>query len=402
MILLVSEVFPPMKGGSGRWLWELYRRLPQGSVRMVASRTPGAEEFDLTHDLPMHRLPLRFADWGLFARKGGWEYPRMVRALRRLVARTRPSVVHCGKCLPEGFLAWVLRAWGGPPYWTYVHGEELTLARTSTELGWMTRQALLGADGVVANCKHTRELLILDWGVPPERVHVLHPGVDTTSFVPAAPDPVVRRKLGWAGRTVVLTVGALQPRKGQDMMIRAMPKLLQKYPNLLYSVVGEGWERRHLEQLVAQYGLHNAVQFRGAPDDRELIQCYQQCDLFALPNRQVGWDFEGFGIVLLEAQSCGKPVLAGRSGGTVETMNAPKTGNVVDCTSSDRLAESVATWLADPERLRVMGQQAREWAVERFEWSSLVPEAQALFGRDLDPAHEPERAPTLKRSVSVL
>jgi phosphatidylinositol alpha-1,6-mannosyltransferase len=398
MILLLTEVFPPMKGGSGRWLWELYRRLPAGSVRVASSRIPGAEEFDRTHGLPMHRLPLRFKDWGLFARKGAWEYPRMVRALRKLVAKTKPSVIHCGKCLPEAFLAWVLRAWGGPPYWTYVHGEELTLARTSTELGWMTRQALLGADGVIANCRHTRELLVLDWGVAPDRVHVMHPGVDTRAFVPAEPDLAVRKKLGWVGRTVVLTVGTLQPRKGQDMMIRALPRILKAVPDLLYVLVGQGWERRHLEQLVAQHGVQSAVQFRGAPDDGEMIECYQQCDLFALPNRQVGWDFEGFGIVLLEAQACGRPVLAGRSGGTVETMKAPETGAVIDCTSPDLLAETVSAWLADPDGLNAMGRHGREW-VKRFDWSALVPEARQLFGRALDPA--PGRAEAADESLAV-
>jgi phosphatidylinositol alpha-1,6-mannosyltransferase len=389
MILLLTEVFPPMKGGSGRWLWELYRRLPAGSVRVVASRMPGVEEFDRTHDLPMHRLPLRFADWGLFARKGAWEYPRMVRALRRLVARTGPSVIHCGKCLPEGFLAWVLRAWGGPPYWTYVHGEELTLARTSTELGWMTRQALLGAAGVVANSKHTRELLILDWGVQPDRIHVLHPGVDTQLFTPAPRDEAVRRRLGWEGRSVVLTVGALQPRKGQDMMIRAIPQILKAVPNLFYSIVGEGWERRYLQGLVAELGVEKAVQFRGVPEDGELVSCYQQCDLFTLPNRQVGWDFEGFGIVLLEAQACGKPVLAGRSGGTAETMRPGETGVVIDCSSPTPQAEAVIQLLSDRDKLARMGTRARDWAVERFNWSALVPEAAKLFGEALSASGRP-------------
>lgn len=384
MILLLTEVFPPMKGGSGRWLWELYRRLPRESVRVVASRVPGADEFDRGHDLPIHRLPLRFQDWGLFARKGAWEYPRMVRALRRLVDKTRPSVIHCGKCLPEGFLAWVLRAWGGPPYWTYVHGEELTLARTSTELGWMTRQVLLGAAGVVANSRHTRELLVLDWGVPPDRIHVMHPGVDTELFTPAPRDEAVRRRLGWEGRSVVLTVGALQPRKGQDTMIRALPEVLKRVPNVLYSVVGEGWEKRYLQKLVAELGVGHAVQFRGVPEDRELVSCYQQSDLFVLPNRQVGWDFEGFGIVLLEAQACGKPVIAGTSGGTVETLRAPDTGAAIDCTSPRELAKVVADWLTDPAKLAAMGAKARAWAEGKFDWSALVPEAVGLFARDLE------------------
>src|SRR4029453_2663396 len=126
----------------------------------------------------------------------------------------------------------------------------------------------------------------------------------------------VRKELGRTGRQVVLTVGALQKRKGQDMMIRALPAIRRRCPDVLYAMIGEGWERPYLDKLVADHGVGDLVQFRGTPTDDEMIRCYQQCDLFALPNRQVGWDLEGFGIVLIEAQACGKPVVAGTSGGT--------------------------------------------------------------------------------------
>jgi phosphatidylinositol alpha-1,6-mannosyltransferase len=393
MILLLSEVFPPMRGGSGRWLWELYRRMPRGSVRVVTSQAPDGDEFDRTHDLPVDRLPLRLPNWGVCNRRGVLGYLSALRALRRVVRRNRPTVVHCGKCLPEGLLAWALRACGGPPYWCFAHGEELTLARTSAELGWLTCRALRGAAGLVANSEHTRTLLARDWGVRHERIHVLHPGVDTHAFVPASPDDAVRAQLGWRDRRVVLTVGALQQRKGQDMMIRAMPLLLARYPNLLYSIGGEGWERPRLERVVDELGLSTAVQFRGVPEDSELVHCYQQCDLFALPNRQVGWDFEGFGIVLLEAQACGKAVLAGSSGGTVETLRPGETGFVADCSTPEGVAQAIGNALADPARLAQMGQRAREWVVGRFDWSALVPQAMRIFGDVLNsPPSRPSRA----------
>jgi phosphatidylinositol alpha-1,6-mannosyltransferase len=376
--------------------------MPRGTVHVASSAVPEAEAFDRTHDLPITRIALRFPNWGVFNRHSAWCYLSTLRSLRRLVKRTRPAVVHCGKCLPEGFLARTLRAWGGPPYWCYAHGEELTLARTSSELTWLTRRALRGAAGVVANSRHTRDLLARDWGVSPERVHVLHPGVDTHTFVPAPPDPAVRADLGWGERPVVLTVGALQQRKGQDMMIRALPKLLRRFPDLLYVIAGEGWERTYLERLVNDLGVGAAVQFRGVPQDDELVRCYQQCDLFALPNRQVGWNFEGFGIVLLEAQACGKPVLAGDSGGTAETLRASETGVVADCTSPDALAGAVADCLSDPGRLARMGARARPWAVEQFDWSALLPRAAKLFEGALttDPARA--RRPGKTGPVGIL
>jgi phosphatidylinositol alpha-1,6-mannosyltransferase len=378
--LLITEVFPPKHGGSGRWFWELYRRLPRGAVHVVAHQWPGANEFDQAHNLPITRLPLRFENWGVMNPRGLKKYIRQAHAIRAIARETRPRVLHCARCVPEGFLAWLLRQMGGPPYWLYVHGEELTYAKASRELGWLARRSFRGADHVIANSRNTRKMLLADWHVPADRITVLYPGVDANAFVPAERDPAIRAQLGWGNRPVILTVGALSARKGQDMMIRALPAIRRAVPDILYAIAGEGWERPRLEQLAAENGVADTVQFRGTPTDRELVECYQQCDVFALPNRQAGNDVEGFGIVLLEAQACGKPVLAGASGGTAETMNIPETGTVVDCTSSEQLAEVMVEWLKDSARREQMGRNARNWIVERFDWSVLVRQASQLFG----------------------
>jgi phosphatidylinositol alpha-1,6-mannosyltransferase len=382
-ILLLTEVFPPRKGGSGRWFWELYRRLAGVNVHVVAGHTAGHSggdaSFDRAAPLPITRLPLYFKSWGLWDGRSLLEYARAFLALRPIVAGVKPDVIHCGKCLPEGLLAATFQRWRGIPFLTYVHGEELTLAHTSKQLTRLTHKVLRQSTRVIANSHHTKGILRNDWNVPEDRIVVLHPGVDTTRFVPAESRPDVRARLGWAGRRVILTAGALQKRKGQDMLIRALPAIRARCPDVLYCIVGEGWERAYLDQLVAEHGVANAVQFRPTPDDEELVECYQQCDLFALPNRQVGWDFEGFGIVLLEAQASGKPVIAGASGGTVETFTADVTGRLVNCESPDQLATAVCALLDDPKQRSKMGENARQWVVSRFDWSVLSAEAGRLF-----------------------
>ena len=150
-------------------------------------------------------------------------------------------------------------------------------------------------------------------------------------------------------------------------------------PHVLYSIVGDGEERTALEDLVASRGLACHVQFLGEIADDRLVQCYQQCDLFVLPNRQVGRDIEGFGMVLLEAQACGKPVIAGDSGGTAETMRIPDTGLVVPCDGPDAVAGVVIDLLGDCERRARMGAAARDWVVEHFDWESLSRQAEAMF-----------------------
>jgi phosphatidylinositol alpha-1,6-mannosyltransferase len=136
-----------------------------------------------------------------------------------------------------------------------------------------------------------------------------------------------------------------------------------------------------LETLAQSEGLTGHVQFLGEVNDAQLLNCYRQCDLFVLPNRQEGKDIEGFGMVLLEAQACGKPVVAGASGGTAETMRIPETGRVVNCDGPELLAVTVADLLADESMRERMGQVAREWIVGRFDWSALSRQAEEVFQR---------------------
>jgi len=380
--LLVSEVFPPKTGGSGRWFWEIYRRLPREQFVIAAGEDPRQEEFDRTHDLRVVRLPLKLKTWGVRSWTGMRGYFRNIRALRRLVRAKHVRMIHSARCLHEGVAALALKWWSGIPYLCYVHGEDVNTALESRELAWLTRRVLHGAKFVIPNSRNTAQILRESWRLPAERVRLMHPGVDTQRFVPAPRDLAVRNRLGWGERPVVLTVGRLQKRKGHDHLILALPQIRQTLPGILYAIVGDGEEYGYLQDLAARTGVAEHVQFLREIEDARLVQCYQQCDLFALPNRQVGQDIEGFGMVLLEAQACGKPVLAGTSGGTAETMRIPETGRVVSCDTPNELAALVAELLADQPLLARMGQAARQWVVEQFDWTPLSQQAERLFEGD--------------------
>lgn len=377
--LLISEIFPPLHGGSGRWFWEIYRRLPREHFYIAAGEHPHEATFDRTHDLRLSRVPLHLKAWGLRSLRGLAGYIGLFRKLRPLLVEENVHALHCGRCLPEGFVAWLLSLWTGIPYLVYVHGEDVTTAATSRELSWMVRRVLGRAKLVIANSRSTQAILREEWKVPPEKLRLLYPGVDTRRFTPVQRDPAVRLELGWDGRKVILTVGRLQRRKGHDRLIEALVQVKKEIPNILYAIVGDGEERGYLEGLIDKYKVRDQVRFMGEISDDGLIRCYQQCDLFALPNRREGADIEGFGMVLLEAQACGRPVLAGDSGGTAETMRPGETGVVVPCEQAEPLARALIKLLQESPRLDAMGAAGRRWVVERFDWDALARQAQQLF-----------------------
>jgi phosphatidylinositol alpha-1,6-mannosyltransferase len=363
-------------------LWEVYRRLEHFDTTVVTCRDDARHDVDRAEGGGSMRIrrPYRMLpSWGVMSLSAAGPFVRAALGVRRILSERHPAAIHCGKCLPEGLLALAARAGSRTPVWCFAHGEELTLAETSYELRQLTRFVLRRAAHIVANSRHTQSLLTERWQVPVERVTVLTPGVDTGRFRPAATDAAVRARMGWEGRRVILTVGTLQKRKGQDMLIRALPAIAARCPDVLYAMVGDGIDKPYLHDLVRDLGVGHLVQFARASTDDELVTMYQQCDLFALPNRKVGWDFEGFGIVLLEAQACGRPVIAGASGGTSETLLPGRSGELVNADSADAVAAVCIELLEDAERRAAMGVVGRRHVVERFDWSPLANRAAALF-----------------------
>src|SRR5262249_44885396 len=149
---------PPRRGGSGQWLWELYRRLG-ADVHVVAGATGGDAAFDRESSLSIERVALDFSSWGITSLRAATQYVRTFGRVRHAASRIRANVIHCGKSLPEGLIGAAIGRASDVPLLIYVHGEELTLAAASRELRWLTRIVLRRARTIVANSHHTKKLL---------------------------------------------------------------------------------------------------------------------------------------------------------------------------------------------------------------------------------------------------
>ncbi|MFQ3236972.1 MAG: phosphatidylinositol alpha-1,6-mannosyltransferase [Paraglaciecola sp.] len=377
--LLLSEIFPPVNGGSGRWFWEVYTRLPAKDIVVAAERTDLSAEFDNKSPLTTYRIPLSSSSWGLKSLSGLHYYWRVYRTVMSIIKSEKIKVIHCGRCLPEGFIGFLINKLQGIPYVCYIHGEDVETAATSRELSWIVKQALGGASKLICNSQNSAQILLENWQTDPTKTCVINPGVDAQKFKSAAIDETIKNSLGWQSRQVILTVGRLQERKGHDILIKALPSIVEKFPQVLYAIIGHGEQKSNLSALVAKLKLQDHVLFMDEISDQKMIQSYQQCDVFALPNRTVGRDIEGFGMVLVEAQACAKPVIAGDSGGTAETMVIGKSGLIIDCTNPTVLANVLITWLGDPKLCSQMGQQGRLHVEATLDWIMLTKRIKHLI-----------------------
>jgi phosphatidylinositol alpha-1,6-mannosyltransferase len=412
-ILLVTGIFPPDVGGAAVVYHQLALHLgPELSVLAPTQggadrRSDAGQPFDLTR-VPFCEVKRRQGRRGLL-RVGADVLKRLVVARASIGAgvirhlwRTRPDVV----CLSQPHvLYWVgtlVKRLTGAPVIFHIHGEELGLADTESHVraggrvnGFLIRRAvraLRRADAVVTVGRYGAANLAR-FGVPEERIRVVYNGLDHSRFGPGDPDPVVTARHGLAGKRVLLTLARLDPRKGQDQVIRAMPAILKAVPDAVYLIVGDGPDRGRLEGLVESLSLRSHVIFAGRVPDREVCAYYRSCDLFVHPNRAMpDGDNEGFGLVFLEAGACGKPVIGGNTGGVPEAVVHGSTGLLVNGESHTEVAEAVVRILTDPELAARFGANGREWA-GRFSWEA----AARAFREVCAELARPSRAGPLKR-----
>jgi phosphatidyl-myo-inositol dimannoside synthase len=390
--LFVSSNFaPPLIGGSIVFYHYLLSQCSERDVLVLTQRKRGAKAFD--EAAPYGVLRSRVVRDGTEPRLGrmAW-FLFFVPWLMVEIVRWQARVVHVGTwnmVVPT----WVACRLLGRKLVISIHGEELTTVSDAGRgipfrIMWrvydrLAGGALRGADLVHANSLFTEQVL-LDRGVPGDRIHVMHPGIDLEKFEgPARIDPAIEARL--AGKRVLLTVGRLVPRKGQDMVLRALPRLLEAYPDLHYVMAGgtDGPDPRahqSYEDLVNRLGVGDSASLLPNLDNASVAWLYDRCEVFIMANRTMAdGNTEGYGIVFLEAGAHGKPVIGGRAGGAVEAVDDGSTGILVDGNQVEDIRLAVSLLLDDPEMAGRMGAAGRRKASEN-DWRSKSLEYRTLIG----------------------
>jgi phosphatidylinositol alpha-1,6-mannosyltransferase len=363
--LVVTNDFPPRAGGIQAFVHSLAVRQPAGEIVVYASSWKGAAAFDTQQPFPVVRHPTSLL----------LPTPDALRRVRSVARSEGCDRVWFGAAAPLGLLA---------------RGLGLSRAVASThghEVGWAllpgARQVLskIGRDVDVVTYlgDYTRSRLAP--ALRGTRLEQLPSGVDTALFRPGAGGADVRKRHGLVDRPVIVCVSRLVPRKGQDVLIRALPLVQQRVPDAALLIVGGGPDAPRLRALAASVGVADDVVLTGSVPWEELPAHYDAGDVFAMPcrTRRAGLEVEGLGIVFLEASATGLPVVAGRSGGSPDAVLDGVTGHVVDGTSVAEVGVAVRDLLADPVRAAAMGAAGRAWVEAEWRWDVLAARLRELL-----------------------
>ena len=332
--LLLTYDFPPIGGGIARWMAELAKRYPAGSLVVSTGNHPGASEVDATFPNRVDRLPVAPRQLRTIAGLLLW-----ARRTAMLARSTGAEFIWCGNIKPAAYAAMWTRERVGTPFGVLLHGGDvLVLQHQIHQSGIKRRTArdLLGAASVlVANSEWSRDRCLtllgeLDLDASQERVYVVPLGADPDFFRPGIDTADARARYGLTSGRWLLSVARLTRHKGIDTALKALAQLRGRHPDMCYAVVGEGEHQPDLEAEARELGVSERVRFLAGVPDRDLPALYNCAEIYLGASRLLEQRVEGFGIALCEASACGIPVVAGRSGGIPEAVRDGETGILVD------------------------------------------------------------------------
>jgi phosphatidylinositol alpha-1,6-mannosyltransferase len=374
----VTNDFPPRPGGIQAFLHNMALRLdPERLVVYASTWKRGREGAEATaaFDAEQPFVIVRDRTTMLLPT------PAVSRRAAGLLREHGCTSVWFGAAAPLGLLAPALRRAGAQRLVATTHGHEAGWAQLPAARQ-LLRRVGESTDTITYLGEYTRSRIAA--ALSPEaagRMVRLPPGVDEKTFHPGSGGDAVRARLGLTDRPVVVCVSRLVPRKGQDTLIRAMPRILAGEPEAVLLIVGDGPYEKELRGLAHETGVADSVRFTGAVPWSELPAHYGAGDVFAMPcrTRRGGLDVEGLGIVYLEASATGLPVVAGDSGGAPDAVLDGETGWVVRGGSAEDTADRIVALLGDAELRRRMGERGREWVEEKWRWDLLAESLRQLL-----------------------
>jgi phosphatidylinositol alpha-1,6-mannosyltransferase len=371
-----------MSGGIARWMGELARRYPQGSLVVSTGQYPNSDEVD-------ERLPNRVDRLAMPVKRlktlqGILTWSRHISVLARAL---NAEFIWCGTLKPSAYPAKWVRERVGTPFGVIAHGSDFLTLRHETHRSAIKRRVAKGlldaASVIVANSNWTRDLCLSVLGelgvtLAEDRVRVVPLGTDPLFFRAGIDTKAVQEKYGLEEGRWLLTVAPLAPSKGVDTVLHALAAANGEFGDLRYAVVGAGAELAPLKALAKKLGVTERVRFLTDVPDADLPALYNVATVYVGLSRQTGLDVEGFGIAFAEAAACARPVIGARSGGIPDVVADGETGLLVNAEKADEVVEALTRLLKDAKLAAKLGKEGRA-RVERFQnWDRVTRDLRAI------------------------
>ena len=364
-ILMITVDFPPHKDGVSTVAREIAGYLADNGrvLSVMGPADEGAAEFDARQDYPVIRTP--GYHWGYL------RFFPLLFYLPFVLLRYRVRRIIAMNIAYGGILSYLLSLLFRIPYVTFAYGFEFC----KFENNFFLKRLYLAIYGrsrrVIAISRFVRRRLI-EFGVPAEKIVIISPAVDPDKFHPATVPEKSRLRYKSKEGKILLSVSRLVKRKGHDMVIKALPRVRSVVPHILYLIVGVGPEEGNLRRLVSETGVEDCVEFLNSVPNEELLHLYNLSDVFIMVSREIEDEgqVEGFGIVYLEANACGKPVIGGWSGGVEDAVLNGATGLLVDPLDPGEVAQAIIKLLTDTSYAEELGKNGRRRVEEELNWKT--------------------------------
>lgn len=379
-LVLVSQDFPPDVGGIETYAAELSKRLHAHCDQffVVAPDKEKADEVDAELPFAVKRVPVSNALLGF----------RGILSVPSLLSRSHIDMVFHTQWQTLPISVFARRYGSVRKIFAAAHARELLfnpLAGLPVLEGvyekykrWLLDQV----DLFFPVSEYTADLL-KQHGIPEDKIQVVINGTDPNRFYPQDTQ-AARQSIDVEAPQVMLTVTRLVARKGVDTALRAFQKVLERYPDCKYVIGGSGPYKPKLQRLAEELGISQSVIFAGRIPDEELLSYYNACDVFVMPSKTEPPNVEGFGIVFLEANACGKPVIGSYSGGIPSAVVEGETGLLVEEQNPEALAAAIEKLLADPALAKELGTKGRRRVEQTANWEASAAKLREYISREVE------------------
>lgn len=375
--LLITLDFPPTKGGISNHFWNLCNYIPKNKITVLTNKSSHSPDTEFK----IYRYNL--------ISKAKYIWPKWLFLLFRLMLvvskennkikedKNLIKLIQVGQILPLGTVALIFKWLFGYPYMLYVYGQDLIISISNKRKLWLIKKILKDAESIIS-CSNDTKNIVIRFGVDKKKVFTVYPCIKKPVTIEFSEEKLIKikNKYKLMNKKIILTVGNLVKRKGHDMVIKSLPKIINTIPNLLYVIIGSGFELKNLMELVEEKKLEKYVTFLNQVDNTELSMIYSICDAFIMASREIKnkknqvIDIEGFGMVFIEANLYGKPTIGGNSGGVPEAIEDGISGILVDPEDTHDIADKTIKVLSNDAFANKLGEQGYRRAKNKFNCES--------------------------------